>query len=142
MPAILSSRKPLLTIDTIIGYFDKNGGSADPVAFDPFSPFISYRMNIWSNVAGDLLPTNTGSFDGDVFTSDTAQGSFAVSDTGVVRVFADNSTDPIYRLTYTLDTPITLPAGEYWFSHDATVPEPATIGLLGLGALSLLRRKR
>jgi hypothetical protein len=33
-------------------------------------------------------------------------------------------------------------AGHYWGMDNFTVPEPATIGLLSLGALSLLRRKR
>jgi hypothetical protein len=128
------------TIDTLIGYFDANGGSADPVAFNPFSPNIRYRMNIWSNVAGDLLPTNTNSFDGDVLASDALGGSFTVSDTGVVRTMPDGSTDPIYRLTYTLDSSITLQAGEYWFSHDANVvPEPATLVVWSLlGAASWL----
>jgi hypothetical protein len=131
-------------IDSIVGYFDYNGGSADPVAFNPNSPAISYRMNLWSNVAGNLLPVNTGSFDGDVLCSDLLGGTMSVSDTGVVRVMPDASTDAIWRLTYKLDAPITLKAGEYWFSHDATVvPEPFTVAL-GCAALGLAvaRRRR
>jgi hypothetical protein len=128
------------TFDTIIGYFDANGNSADPVPFDPNSSEIAYRMNIWSNLAGDLLPVNTGDFAGDVLSSNRTPGTLTVSDTGVVRIMPNNSTDPIWRLTYTLDTPVTLGPGEYWFSHDAAVvPEPSTCTLaLLLGGFGLL----
>ncbi|MHB1034823.1 MAG: hypothetical protein ACYC35_11140 [Pirellulales bacterium] len=136
------------TFDTIIGYFDANGGAADVYPFQPFSAAIQYRMNIWSNVASDLLPTNTGSFAGDVFTTDSVPGTFTVTDTGVVRVMPDGSTDPIYRLTFAPSAPITLQPGEYWFSHDASVvPEPSTFvvwSLLGLiaGGFGIWRRKK
>jgi hypothetical protein len=131
------------TFDRIMGYFDANGGAADPVPFDANSPYIRYRMNIWSNVAGDLLPVNTGSFAGDVFSTDFVLGSFAVADTGVKREFSNGTTDPISRLTFTLDTPLTLQPGIYWFSHDAqVVPEPATLSLMGLGLLGAAARRR
>ena len=127
------------TITEMIGYFDETAG------FDRNSPLVDYRMNIWSNVDGDLLPTNTGSFVGDVFSSDLVPGAFATSDTGVDRVFgADYSFqhDDIFRLSYTLNEPLVLPAGIYWFSHDATVPEPASIGLMLLGTLGILSGRR
>lgn len=124
------------TIDQVIGYFDENAG------FDRNNPNVGYRVNIWSNVDGNLLPVDTDSFDGDVLASDSAGGTFSTSDSGVDRVFDNGATDDIFRLTYTLDAPLTLQPGEYWFSHDATVPEPAAIGLLGLGAAALLLRRR
>lgn len=129
------------TIDTIIGYFDARPG------FDPFDPAIGYRMNIWSSVASgaSMMPVYTGSFDGDVFCSDGVAGTFTVSDTGVKRHYSGwgaGVDDVIFRVVLTLDTPITLEAGEYFFSHDAIVPEPATLGILALGALSLVRRKK
>jgi hypothetical protein len=100
---------------------------------------------VWSNESGDLLPVDTGSFDGDVFTSDSTPGSFSWSDTGFDRV-GSSSTQNIYRMTYTLDNPITLQPGEYWFSHDAyIVPEPGTLVLLGMASLACLingRRRR
>jgi hypothetical protein len=130
------------TVDQIIGYYDENSG------FDSDNPAIRYRMNIWSNVIGDLLPTNTGSFTGDVFSSDYVAGTFTWGDTGVDRVFGvdyGSMTDDIFRLTYTLDSPITLQPGIYWFSHDAIViPVPGAVVLAGLGAglVGLLRRRR
>ncbi|MCL5103452.1 MAG: PEP-CTERM sorting domain-containing protein [Armatimonadetes bacterium] len=133
------------TFDKMIGYFDDNGGSTDAYPFLPGSPNIKYRMNIWSNVTNDLLPTNTGSFDGDVFCSDNVAGAFSWSFTGVNRIMPDNSTDPIDRLVLSLQAPVTLQPGEYWFSHDASiVPEPGSIvallsGLIGLG---VVRRRK
>lgn len=132
------------TVKELVGYFDANGGSADPYPFNPNSPSIRYRMNIWSNDGQNLLPVNTGSFAGDVFTSDAISGTFAASDTGVVRVMPDLSTDPIYRLSYTLNDAITLQPGEYWFSHDATVvPIPGALFLLGpgLAGIAVIRKR-
>ena len=132
------------TFTGIAGYFDGNGSTGDP-PFDPFSSSVRYRMNIWSNVAGDLLPVNTGNFTGDVFSTDSSAGVFVVNDTDQFRVMPDNSTDPIYRVGFNLYQSVTLPAGEYWFSHDAiVVPEPLTMAglMLGIGGLVTYVRKR
>lgn len=139
-----------MTIDSLTGFFDENSG------FDRNDPNITYRMNIWSadpNTAGPgFTPVNTGSFEGDVFSSVFTSGTFSTYDTGVDRVFGDdfaNMTDDIFGLTYTLDSDLVLGPGIYFFSHDATitpVPEPATLTLLGLGlgvaAFSGARRRR
>jgi hypothetical protein len=133
------------TINQITGYFDPSFAG-----FDYTNPNIGYRMNIWSNVTGDLLPTNTGSFAGDVFSSDSTPGSFSISDTGVQMIYnnalddTDYAPDDIYRLTYTLNTPMTLQPGVYWFSHDAIitpVPGAALLGFVGLGLVGLLKKR-
>lgn len=111
------------TINRIIGYFDPNGNGSDTYPFNPDSPAIRYRMNIWSNATGDLLPINTGGFSGDVFSSNNVPGNFSWGYTGVDRVYpnAPGFPEGIYRLAYSLNTPITLQPGIYWFSHDASI---------------------
>jgi len=115
-------------IDTIIGYFDGTGYYG---YFDPSNPAIAYRMNIFSSYMDGIhpMPTNTGAFDGDVLCTDTTSGTFSWSDTGEARRYSGwgDRTDPIYRLVYTLDTPITLPPGEYFFSHDVFFPTPPEV---------------
>jgi uncharacterized protein (TIGR03437 family) len=114
------------TITTMIAYFDALGVLTLP--FDPTNPYVQYRMNIWSNTTGPL-PKTTGNFTGDVFSSDTTAGTFSFANTGInlISSGAGDAPKPIYRLIYRLAAPLTLPAGEYWFSHDAAVrAQPAT----------------
>ena len=108
------------TVTSLIGYFDPLGNLSPP--FDPANPYLRYRMNIWSDATGPL-PKETGNFTGDVFSSDTVAGTFSYSTTAVNMVSSKTTDAPksIYRLTYQLAAPLTLPAGEYWFSHDASI---------------------
>ena len=108
------------TVTQIIGYFDETGNVNLP--FDPTNPYIKYRMNIWSNTSS-VLPKETGSFVGDVFSSDATAGTFSFSKTSLNLVSSNASflPKPIVRLTYTLSSPLNLPAGEYWLSHDASL---------------------
>lgn len=136
------------TIDQIIGYYDENSG------FDSNSPEIRFDMNIWSSVedtshVNSYLPA-VASFTGDVFAARNDPGTFSWSDTGVDRIFGADygyMHDDILRLTYTLDTPLTLQPGVYFFSHDAEIaavplPSAAWAGLVLLGGLGFLRRRR
>jgi uncharacterized protein (TIGR03437 family) len=109
------------TVTQLVGYFDALGNTTLP--FDPSNAYVKYRMNIFSTAPGNLPTENASPFVGDVFTSDTAAGTFAYTDTGVKMISSVPTDDPkvIYRLSYTLNTPITLQPGQYWFSHDASV---------------------
>lgn len=137
------------TITSLSGYFVANAagdtGTVDG-GFDPADPAVGYRMNIFSSFAGTdpntREVTNTNSFTGDVFTSDLTGGTFSYADTGYDRVGSSGLVSSIYRLTYTLDAPLTLGPGEYFFSHDVTVPEPTTLAAIGGAAAGLLRRRR
>jgi hypothetical protein len=108
------------TITELIGYFDCNGSATLP--FDDQNPYLKYRMNIWSSATGPV-PKETGNFTGDVFSSDNVGGTFSISQTSVSRIssVSTNAPDPICRLDYKPATPIALAAGEYWFSHDASI---------------------
>ncbi|MEW6262178.1 MAG: VPLPA-CTERM sorting domain-containing protein [Thermodesulfobacteriota bacterium] len=134
------------TIDTIMGYFDPTEG------FNPDASNIKYRMNIWANVDVDVNGAiwkypDVASFTGSVLSSDYVSGSFTWGDSGWDRVFGEDygyKTDDIWYLSFCLGQSITLPAGEYWFSHEATiVPLPGAVWLLGSGLIGLigLRRK-
>ncbi len=141
-------------IDQIIGYFNYDGYYN--TITDPNNPELSYRFNIWS-VTGNCtepnvgcLPVNTGSFNGDVFSTIVWGGDNPTSYTGVNRVFQDGSTDPIGRVVFNLRTPLVLQPGEYYGGHDRviqgkSVPEPASLLLFGvalIGGATRLRRLR
>jgi uncharacterized protein (TIGR03437 family) len=126
------------TFDEITGYFDGNGQSILP--FNPDSPYNRYRMNIWSNAAGNV-PLETGDFVGDVFSSDQTAGEFSWSETGAARVFSDGAADKIFRLVYKLNSPITLPSGQYWFAHDLALPASQSGAQDGTAAESRTARK-
>ena len=104
--------------DQMLGYFE-GPENVDP-PFDPANIYNTFHMNVFSSVSG--APKETGSFTGDVFTSNSTAGSFSYSRTAADRVGADGTHFPIYRLVYTLRAPLTLPAGEYWFAHDVSTP--------------------
>jgi uncharacterized protein (TIGR03437 family) len=107
------------TITEMIGYFDAMENPAS--IFDPANPYIKYRMDIWSSNSSSL-PTDTSNYVGNIFTSDTTAGTFTYSATSVQMISGVSTNVPksIYRLDYKLAAPLTLPAGEYWFSHDAS----------------------
>jgi hypothetical protein len=130
------------TFDTIIGYFDPT--SSDAAEFNPYSPSISYRMNIWSSIQDnpngnlDSYMPAVASFTGDVFTTNSIRGGvFQVSETRVNLVLPHcpelpyMPADPgaIWRLVLKLREPLTLPAGIYFFSHDAIVVTPVDIDI-------------
>lgn len=138
------------TVNWIGGYFIvPQNGDPNTVSgpFDPQNPDLAFHMNMFSSFPGTdpavAETTNTGSFMGDVFSSDNLPGVFAYVDTGYDRVGGSGLTSDIYRLVYELDTPLTLQPGTYFFSHDATlVPEPTSAGLFMVGGLALLARRR
>jgi hypothetical protein len=128
------------TVDTLIGYWN-NGPMQGVPPIDPNNPDLRFRMNIWSEDTGTLLPA-VASFTGNIFSSDYASGVFSTSDTGEDRTLPSGATRDIYRLTYTLDSPITLQPGDYYFSHDVVIPIPGTLVLLGSGLLGLVGLRR
>jgi hypothetical protein len=125
-----------ITFDQISGYFACVGG------FPPNHPRVSYRMNIWSvkRENGTLMPAEQ-SFTGDVFTTDDRRGNFEFSETGVTREWTrlTDGAEKVWRLTYAPEEAVTLPAGEYFFSHDAVLHEGiAAIYFSPVAALPLL----
>lgn len=135
-----------ITVKKIVVYFDEWGYSTDYPDFQQDSSWIAYRMNIYSTKKpGSYYVPKRDSFTGDIFSSDYASGTWSWSDTGVDRITSGGEVHDIYRLVLTLDNPITLAAGRYFFEHDAyIVPEPGTLALLGLGlpAVAWLKRRR
>jgi len=103
------------------GYFDPSGDLS--LLFNPANPYVKYRMNIWSNTSSNLPTQTSNNFTGNIFSSDTTAGTVSYSQTAVnlVSSVSTNLPKPIYRLSYVLAAPLTLPAGQYWFSHDASV---------------------
>ena len=142
-----------LEVKQMVGYFDDFGiDDGFAVDFQQDSPRVRYRMNIYNAALRQLPGDGTArlwpavdSFYGDVFTTDTTPGSFAWADTTYDRIDSGSGAHNIYRMAFTLDTPLTLAPGDYFYEHDAYIlPEPTTFLLMGLGltGLGILKRRR
>jgi hypothetical protein len=96
-------------------------------------------MNIWSAIQDDRIgrPNSympaVASFTGDVFTTNVIRGGvFQVSMTDVDLIFPpclNWAPADIWRLVLKLREPLTMPAGVYFFSHDAIVVTPVPIDI-------------
>ncbi len=110
-----------ITFNRISGYFACVDG------FDPNDFRVGFRMNIWTAAVRPENPEiplpEIDSFTGNVFSTETVRGKFEYVKTGVERDWTELERDarPIWRLTYALEEPLTLPAGDYFFSHDAVL---------------------
>jgi hypothetical protein len=124
----------LSDIKSVTGYFAAPNGFAA-------SNLPGYKMDLWSQTGA--APTNTSSFNGDVFSFDTLStvSGWTIADTGLDRNFGALGTDNIWSLTYTFTTPTSLSPGTYYFSHSAlATPEPGSLALCGgLGLIGLAR---
>lgn len=121
------------TFDEIVGYYDGDGYYGN---FDANSPDLAFRVNVWSAVEAGFAGPNIIydpaciTYRGDVLSIDSASVDWSVSDTGVAREFPpsfDRDPDPIWRMNFGLSSPVTLPAGEYFFNVDALVHLSAAI---------------
>lgn len=133
-----------ILVTRIVGYFDEWGISPDYPDFLQDAPGVTYRVNLYSRNPATGLP-GVNDFSGNIFCSDTVAGTFTWGPTGYSRLNEYNDPHSIYSLVYTPETPLTLPAGDYFFAHDAEiyVPEPGSAGLLlALAAPALLLRQR
>ena len=115
------------TIDEIVGYYDGDGYYGD---FDATSPELSFRTNIWSSVLAGMAGPNPildpacATYEGDVLSVESVEADWSVSDTGVAREFPPSfgrPPDPIWRMSFKLAGPVTIPAGEYFFNVEALV---------------------
>ena len=135
--------------DTILSCLFHSLVTAAPLNIDTWltTGFASCATYEYAKTGWTLVMPSENSFTGDVFSSDYVSGTFTWSDTGVARHYSgweEGVTDPIYRLVYSLDEPLVLSAGEYFFSHDAVivpVPGAVLLGILGLGAVGIKLRK-
>lgn len=118
------------TFDRMIGYFDGNG--VDGAELDPSSGAIRYRLNVFGaeqvglNNGNPVWMPDCVSFIGNVWSTEGTAGYFVPSYTGVDRQFPPGPPyealqDPIWRVEFFLNEPMTLPAGEYFFNNSAVI---------------------
>ena len=116
-PLVMSTYMKLsspVTVTEMIGYFDGNGSRGTTVRSDESVYQIPDEHLVECRRTSRPTP---GTYAGDVFSTDTTAGTFTVSNTGMTRVSstAGAAPDPIWLLSFKPSSPMTIPAGEYWF---------------------------
>ncbi len=123
------------------GTFTVSGTNTGAEAWGDFHFAITGFTDVYFSTGGGLYPTMNGVvMDAEDYVIGTNEGGFSTID----LFFYDNPVEQNEAVTFTVYTDNTASQNSFFgiCMNPTPVPEPATMAILGLGSLTLLRRRK